>query len=342
MALLCWGLGLACSYAQVGMPTNNPNKDAVLDLNRTDGVSAKGLLLPKVALTATNSFAPMTANVAGMHVWNTATAGTGINVVTPGEYYNDGSKWIRVSSATDAWIQDGNNNGAIKAIGTNDAFDLPVETNGVEKMRVTSGGQVLINTATSMTGGTTAKLQINNGTQNGALQIKDGSEGSGRVFTSDANGLGTWQDMPGTPGGFVLSAVTIAAGTRSIPSTTPAQYLGRQLTLTPGKWIIYYGELVQSSSMPVNGNVWLQLTLSESKTSRTNPNFSFLGTSLVSGNITYPNFYNMLAGVFVIQVTNTTTLYNVTWGSGLAGATLGNILFDTSFGENYLFATKIY
>ncbi|MFD2941018.1 C1q-like domain-containing protein [Flavobacterium notoginsengisoli] len=141
-------------YSQVGMPTNNPNKNAVLDLNRTDGTSAKGLLLPKVALAGTNNVAPMTAHVSGMHVWNTATT-TGTNAVTPGEYYNDGTKWVRVASLTDAWIQDGNSNGAIKAIGTNDAFDLPIETNGAERMRVTTTGNVGIGTSSP-----NAKLDI--------------------------------------------------------------------------------------------------------------------------------------------------------------------------------------
>ena len=192
LALLCLGLSLTYANAQVGMPTNNPNKDAVLDLNRIDGTSAKGLLLPKVALTGANNAAPMTAHVAGMHIWNTATV-TGTNAVTPGEYFNDGTKWVRVSSAKDAWIQDGNNNGALKAIGTNDAFDLPIETNGVEKMRITSNGQVLVNTTTPLIGGTTSKLQINNGTIPGAIQLVDGTQGEGKVLTSDANGIGTWK-----------------------------------------------------------------------------------------------------------------------------------------------------
>lgn len=91
------------------------------------------------------------------------------------------------------WILDGNNNGAVKTIGTNDAFDLPIETNNVERMRVTSTGQVLINTTTPLTGGTNAKVQISSSNA-GALQVKDGTEAPGRVLTSNADGVATWQE----------------------------------------------------------------------------------------------------------------------------------------------------
>lgn len=103
-----------------------------------------------------------------------------------------------VWSASLPWILDGNNNGAVRSIGTNDNFDLPIKTNNVERMRVTSTGQVLVNTATALTGGANTKLQINNGTTAGALQIKDGTQAAGRVLTSDANGVGTWQPNIGT------------------------------------------------------------------------------------------------------------------------------------------------
>lgn len=125
-------LGTASLQAQVGISTNNPNKDAALDLNNTDGSNTKGLLLPKVALTATNSAAPLSAHTAGMKVYNTATAGSGITAVTPGEYYNDGSKWVRsatianAADANDAWILGGNTNGALKELGTKDNQPLPL------------------------------------------------------------------------------------------------------------------------------------------------------------------------------------------------------------------------
>lgn len=63
-----------------------PNAAAGLDVDFPD----KGVLIPRVALTGTANFAPLTAHVAGMVVYNTATAGD----VAPGFYYNDGTKWV--------------------------------------------------------------------------------------------------------------------------------------------------------------------------------------------------------------------------------------------------------
>ncbi|WP_199142022.1 collagen-like triple helix repeat-containing protein, partial [Pedobacter sp. ASV12] len=71
--------------------TNLPNKDALLDLESNN----KGLLHARVSLVKTSDAAPLTAHVAGMMVYNTAT----INDVVPGIYYDDGSKWIFVKSA---------------------------------------------------------------------------------------------------------------------------------------------------------------------------------------------------------------------------------------------------
>ena len=40
----------------------------------------------------------------------------------------------------------------------------------------------------------TTKLDIDNGTTNGAIRIVDGTQAAGRVLTSDANGVATWQN----------------------------------------------------------------------------------------------------------------------------------------------------
>lgn len=69
--------------------TAQPGANAILELES----NSKGLLLPRVALTALNNTAPLSAHVAGMTVYNTANTGD----VSPGFYYNNGSEWIRIN-----------------------------------------------------------------------------------------------------------------------------------------------------------------------------------------------------------------------------------------------------
>ncbi|MDP4291421.1 MAG: hypothetical protein Q8908_10105 [Bacteroidota bacterium] len=73
-----------------------------------DDVSA-GLLIPRIALTGIKKSAPFAKHVAGMIVYNLAT----IADVTPGFYFNSGTKWIaglpRTNSRGDLQYWDGNN-----------------------------------------------------------------------------------------------------------------------------------------------------------------------------------------------------------------------------------------
>src|SRR6478736_1361260 len=68
------------------------NPSAIMELESQN----KGFLLPRLQLTSISSPAPLPQHVAGMILYNTATA-TGL---TPGFYYNDGTKWVGISSST--------------------------------------------------------------------------------------------------------------------------------------------------------------------------------------------------------------------------------------------------
>ena len=84
--------------AQTGIGTTTPNASAKLDVSSAD----KGFLPPRVALTATNTFAPVTglsgasplATAAGLLVYNT----TSNSNVTPGYYYWSGTSWVLISN----------------------------------------------------------------------------------------------------------------------------------------------------------------------------------------------------------------------------------------------------
>lgn len=88
----------AGTQAQVKVGDNPTTIDAnsVLEIESTN----KGLLMPRLALTSVNNASPLNAFVAGMVVYNTATAGVSPNNVTPGVYYCDGTKWQRIINAT--------------------------------------------------------------------------------------------------------------------------------------------------------------------------------------------------------------------------------------------------
>ncbi|MFZ1688527.1 MAG: hypothetical protein WAU70_13950 [Flavobacteriales bacterium] len=125
-----------------------PAASSILDLVSAD----KGLLIPRVALTATNAAAPVTAPATSLLVYNTATAGGAPFNVTPGYYYWDGAQWLRVNAGgATGWTILGNA-GTLPTtnfIGTTDAADWVIKTGGSaatnERARVVAGGQVVLN-----------------------------------------------------------------------------------------------------------------------------------------------------------------------------------------------------
>jgi len=95
------------SIAQnVGINTTGatPDASAMLDIVSSN----KGLLIPRVALTATNSNAPIGNGIAtGLLVYNTATTGTAPNDVVPGFYYWNAEGWVSLTGG------DGGNNWSV-------------------------------------------------------------------------------------------------------------------------------------------------------------------------------------------------------------------------------------
>ncbi len=76
----------------VGIGTNTPNASAKLDIIDAN----KGLLIPRVSLTASNVAGPVTSPAISLLVYNEATNGTAPNNVSPGYYYWDGGKWVKI------------------------------------------------------------------------------------------------------------------------------------------------------------------------------------------------------------------------------------------------------
>ncbi len=199
----------------------------------------------------------------------------------------------------------------------------------------------------------TTKLEINNGTTNGAIKIKDGNQGSGKYLMSDNNGLATWI----TPNSFKSPVIWTYNGTPQHVSiigeldsstgwylqSSNRTYVNLSLTgLTTGKWIVNIG-LRLATSAPINKAFWIHANLSSSSTTRSNAGWANLGpagnatgyASVIFGDGTV-NGKGFFTGTSIINVTSTTplTLY-------LLLENTGQWEFDTSSPENYFFAVPV-
>ncbi len=163
------------------------NNSAMLDVDAPN----KGLLIPRVTLTATNSNAPIGATViTSLMVYNTAASGAGATAVSPGYYYWDGGQWVRLFNTGNAWQTTGNygTNPAANYLGTADANDLVFRTNAVERMRINTAGNIGIGTPTpgvkvDIIGAGNANVDLR---VNGRIQTGDGG-GNGGIWLSNAN-----------------------------------------------------------------------------------------------------------------------------------------------------------
>lgn len=134
------------SNAQVGIGTTTPN--GALDVTSVND----GLLIPRVALTATNAIAPLTAPTTSELVYNTATAGITPNNVTPGYYYWSGTAWVRLATGNSVDWSILGNTGTVPAtnfIGTTDNVELRFRTNNTERLSIGNSGNIGVNIAPS-------------------------------------------------------------------------------------------------------------------------------------------------------------------------------------------------
>lgn len=114
-------------------------------------------------------------------------------------------------------------------------------------------------------------------TVNPAMRIVDGTEGAGKILTSDTNGNTSWQTLavsaiPGTWGATVKNFTSYGTG---IPANM-SLYTNHTITLPPGKWMVHFGDMASLGDNAPNKNIntsdaelWCTGYLTDSATSST-------------------------------------------------------------------------
>ena len=149
----------------VGISASNgfvPDASAGLDVSYAN----KGLLMPRVALTATNAAAPITSPAISLLVYNTATAGTSPNNVTPGYYYWNGTLWTALSTSTTGWSLTGNAGTSYLTnfLGTTDNNSLRFRTNNTQRFLLDSLGNAEVGLKPTFNSANPEKLLVDAGT----------------------------------------------------------------------------------------------------------------------------------------------------------------------------------
>ncbi len=170
-------------YAQTGIGTTTPDASAKLDVSSTN----KGFLPPRIALTALNSASPVTSPATGLLIFNTETAGSIPNQVTPGYYYWDGvnAKWVRLEDKADN-LGDHTATINVKLNGNYLSND-----GGSEGIRVDNSGNVGIGTNTP-----TARLNI----AGGGVRIASGMNNTSTRPSVNTSTVGNYE-IRGVGGG---------------------------------------------------------------------------------------------------------------------------------------------
>jgi hypothetical protein len=251
-ALLVVGLLSAGLQAQsVGIGTATPHPSARLHIED----NARGLLIPNVALTATNVAAPVTSPATSLLVYNTATAGAGATAVTPGFYYWNGIQWVRLmdggsggGGGGNAWLITGNagTNPAVNFLGTTDNNSLRIRVNNQQTFQFNTNSSIQRDDGGNARGQDAVDLQR---VRSAATQVASGSfsvigggqnnTASGIFATVGGGGNNTASNNYATVGGGENNTAsgqnaTVGGGYRNTASNTYATVGGGYINTASG------------------------------------------------------------------------------------------------------------
>jgi hypothetical protein len=239
------------TYSQVGVNVAVPDASAELEILSTN----KGFIIPRMTQAQRTAIASP-AN--GLMVFQT-TAPIGL-------FYYNVSTWVQLST----WQITGNTgtNKIVNKLGTTDSNPVIFRTEGTEKMRIDANGNVGIGT-------NNPNLSLD---LLGTLRIEDGTQGVGRILTSNANGSIKWENSSALGfSGWSLTGNTGISPTNYIGTSTNQDfYIKTNSIIDPSVKIRILGDNLTTPS--ASGNIGIGLTAAP--TSKVHVQGNILGGTL--------------------------------------------------------------
>ncbi len=217
--------------SNVGIGTTSPNAQAVLDVESSD----KGILISRLTTVARMALGTaLTAAEDGMLVYDKDLTSF---------FFWDGMnlQWSRVGTGASTDNQDLTLTGKILSL-TNDPTTVDLGTLEDHDWYEVGGtapadnvtddiytqGNIGLGTATP-----TERLDVQ-----GSLKLQDGTEGTGKVLTSDQNGKASWL-LPGTSVA-ISGVIPASAYTAALTSGSSIGYTGCYIDLPAGDWEVRF------------------------------------------------------------------------------------------------------
>ncbi|QNJ97950.1 autotransporter outer membrane beta-barrel domain-containing protein [Constantimarinum furrinae] len=295
----------------VGLGTNSPNNSAQLEMADNN----RGILINRVALTATNNAAPVVSPASGLLVYNTANSSSGSTEVLPGFYYWDGSQWVAMGGTGGRdWSLEGNagTNPANNFIGTTDATDFVLRTDDLERFRV-------LGTGTAAFGNnpyTNVALRVNNPATAFGLLSETSSNGASVYGIDTGSGIGIRGENTGTG----LGLYGYAANSHGAYTTT---------SYTGGAFLIGGIQAWGAGDNGANGVLAVSDKLSSTA--------SNMGLRAVSGSTTSISSSSIL-NVGINTNATDLSLYAITEGPITSAGTIEAARFQTNYTGNAITA----
>ncbi|MEY2828503.1 MAG: hypothetical protein RIQ33_361 [Bacteroidota bacterium] len=262
-------------------------------------------------------------------------------------FMSNGTNWIVKQQVTPSngspdWKQGGNNQTAVKNLGTTGAYDLPIITNNAERMRILSGGNVGIATTTPgseldvkgtlrLSGSTSGYVGLKGAAAAGSttytLPSADGS--SGQILSTNGSGTLSWipssssaTHTMSSSGNTITSVVNgtsaTASAVNSVSNTSSSNVLSTTVNGISGSGVQIVNSIGNTSSAnnlstSVNGVTGSNVTIVNSHTLSSSGNTL---TNAVNGVSATASLVNSVGNT---SSTNTlTTSVNGVTGSGVS------------------------